>query len=37
VEQLKGLESTGIYGAIIGKALYNDSIKIEDAINIAEK
>ena len=37
VEQLKGLESTGIYGAIIGKALYNDSIKIDDAINIAEK
>ncbi len=37
VEQLKALESTGIMGAIIGKALYNDSIKIEDAIKIAEK
>jgi phosphoribosylformimino-5-aminoimidazole carboxamide ribotide isomerase len=37
VEQLKALESTGIFGAIIGKALYNNSIKIEDAIKIAEK
>jgi phosphoribosylformimino-5-aminoimidazole carboxamide ribotide isomerase len=37
IEQLKALEGKGIYGAIIGKALYNDSIKIEDALMIAEK
>ncbi len=30
VEQLKTLESLGMYGAIIGKALYTGDIKLED-------
>ena len=36
VDALKALESKGIIGVIIGKALYNNSIKIEDAVRIAE-
>lgn len=37
VSALKHLESSGVNGAIIGKALYTDAIKLEEAIKIAEK
>ncbi|OGS47387.1 MAG: 1-(5-phosphoribosyl)-5-[(5-phosphoribosylamino)methylideneamino]imidazole-4-carboxamide isomerase [Elusimicrobia bacterium RIFOXYD2_FULL_34_15] len=34
VEKIASLEKLGVSGMIIGKALYNDSIKLEDAIKI---
>lgn len=37
VTKIKALEKSGVSGMIIGKALYNDSIKLEEAIKIAEK
>jgi phosphoribosylformimino-5-aminoimidazole carboxamide ribotide isomerase len=37
ISDLKSFEQEGIFGAIIGKALYTDDIKIEDALKIAEK
>ncbi|MFH1369641.1 MAG: 1-(5-phosphoribosyl)-5-[(5-phosphoribosylamino)methylideneamino]imidazole-4-carboxamide isomerase [Elusimicrobiota bacterium] len=37
VENVKALESKGVFGAIVGKALYTEDIKLEEAIKIAEK
>ncbi|MGA2090570.1 MAG: 1-(5-phosphoribosyl)-5-[(5-phosphoribosylamino)methylideneamino]imidazole-4-carboxamide isomerase [Endomicrobiales bacterium] len=37
IEALKKLEPIGISGAIVGKALYTESIKLEEALKIAEK
>jgi len=37
IKNLKALESEGISGAVIGKALYTEDIHLEDAIKIAEK
>jgi len=34
VKKICALESSGVSGAIIGKALYNDSIKLEEAIQL---
>ncbi len=36
VKKLKDLEKDGILGAVIGKALYTEDIKIEEAIKAAE-
>jgi phosphoribosylformimino-5-aminoimidazole carboxamide ribotide isomerase len=36
VADIKALEEYGVTGVIIGKALYTDAIKLEDAINTAE-
>lgn len=37
IANVKKLEKSGVSGVIIGKALYADSIKLEEAIKIAEK
>lgn len=37
ITELKAFEQEGVVGAIIGKALYTDDIKMEDALKIAEK
>lgn len=37
IEKLKTFETDGIYGAIIGKAIYTEAIKLEDAIKIGNK
>jgi phosphoribosylformimino-5-aminoimidazole carboxamide ribotide isomerase len=37
IRNIKALENDGVTGVIIGKALYTDDIKLEDAIKIAEK
>ena len=37
IEKLCKLEKFGVSGAIIGKALYNDSIKLEEAIKICSQ
>ncbi|NMP36664.1 MAG: 1-(5-phosphoribosyl)-5-[(5-phosphoribosylamino)methylideneamino]imidazole-4-carboxamide isomerase [Clostridiales bacterium] len=35
LEDIKALRSTGLYGAIIGKAIYNGAVKLEDALRCA--
>ncbi|MDO8733745.1 MAG: 1-(5-phosphoribosyl)-5-[(5-phosphoribosylamino)methylideneamino]imidazole-4-carboxamide isomerase [Elusimicrobiota bacterium] len=37
VKKISELEKHGVTGMIIGKALYNDSIKLDEAINIVRK
>jgi phosphoribosylformimino-5-aminoimidazole carboxamide ribotide isomerase len=37
ISNIKLLEKDGVSGVIIGKALYTDDVKLEDAIKIAEK
>ena len=37
VKKISELKKYGVTGMIIGKALYNDSIKLDEAINIARK
>jgi phosphoribosylformimino-5-aminoimidazole carboxamide ribotide isomerase len=37
VTKIKALEKSGVTGMIIGKALYTEDIKLEEAIKIAEK
>lgn len=37
VSNIKKLESKGVIGAIVGKALYTEDIKLEEAIKMAEK
>ncbi|MBN1823714.1 MAG: 1-(5-phosphoribosyl)-5-[(5-phosphoribosylamino)methylideneamino]imidazole-4-carboxamide isomerase [Endomicrobiales bacterium] len=37
IKKLKDLEKSGLYGAVIGKALYTEDIKLEEAIKIAEQ
>jgi len=37
VKKICALESSGVAGLIIGKAIYNDSIKLEEAIIVAQE
>jgi phosphoribosylformimino-5-aminoimidazole carboxamide ribotide isomerase len=37
IKNVKALEANGVVGAIVGKALYTEDMKLEDAIKIAEK
>jgi DhnA family fructose-bisphosphate aldolase class Ia len=37
IKNIKALETCGVAGAIVGKALYTEDMKLEDAIKIAEK
>jgi phosphoribosylformimino-5-aminoimidazole carboxamide ribotide isomerase len=37
IEDLKQLKDLGIYGAIVGKALYNGDIDLEEAIKCLQK
>ncbi len=37
IEHIKSLIPTGVEGVIVGKALYTDSVKLDDAISIGEK
>ena len=36
IVQLMGRENLGLYGAILGKALYTDAIDLKEALRIAE-
>lgn len=36
IDDIKALKSIGVYGAIIGKALYNGNIRLEEAMEVAE-
>ncbi len=37
LKKIKGLESSGVYGAIIGKALYTGTIDLEEAIRVGQE
>ena len=37
LEDLKALESIGVYGAIIGKAIYTGAIKLDEAVRLFKK
>jgi len=36
IEKLKNIESHGVMGVIVGKALYTGALKLEDAIGVAK-